>query len=762
MLVDTYYLIIVICLIVLAVSDLMVGVSNDAVNFLNSAFGSKVANRRTILIVATIGIGLGAMSSSGMMEIARKGIFNPEMFTFADIMIIFLAVMITDILLLDLFNTFGMPTSTTVSIMFELLGAAFMVACIKIMADGGSFSTLGEYLNTSNAILIIAGIFLSVLIAFSLGTMVQYLTRLVFSFNLDQSLKRYGAVFGGIAITTITYFLLIKGMKGSSFINPETAKWMKQNTLILLGIIFTFWTAVCYLLTFAFKVNVLKVVVLSGTFSLAMAFAGNDLVNFIGVPLAGLQSYEIYGASGIEANELGMAVLGSKLQTNSWILLAAGVIMILTLWFSKKARSVTETEINLARQSVGAERFKSNLLSRMIVRFGIGIGKTGNKIMGDSVRNKVDRRFQQNKSQLAMAKEAPAFDLVRASVNLMMASVLIAFATSLKLPLSTTYVSFMVAMGTSLADRAWDRDSAVYRVSGVINVISGWLFTALVAFTSAAVLAIVLHFGGMIAVVALMGLTVFLLVRSQIIHKRREKKKNTSLSQLMDRDQISSTEVFRESEQRISTTLFKVGYILKDAIRGLSSEERKVILRAKTEIENYQKEHEDLTASFYYYLKKIDSESPAEGQFYLHVLDFLQDLSQSVTLIGNKVFEHVNNLHKPMQKEKLDELSHLAEELALLFNKIADVMDKEEKGNLMGIEESSNEILLIIDQLEKAHIARVKGEKSSPKNSMLYISILLECKDILDSFKGLVDLYEKDENPGPKVPPKDTLSPVYS
>lgn len=759
---DTYYLIIVICLIVLAVSDLMVGVSNDAVNFLNSAFGSKVANRRTILIVATIGIGLGAMSSSGMMEIARKGIFNPEMFTFADIMIIFLAVMITDILLLDLFNTFGMPTSTTVSIMFELLGAAFMVACIKIMADGGSFSTLGEYLNTSNAILIIAGIFLSVLIAFSLGTMVQYLTRLVFSFNLDQSLKRYGAVFGGIAITTITYFLLIKGMKGSSFINPETAKWMKQNTLILLGIIFTFWTAVCYLLTFAFKVNVLKVVVLSGTFSLAMAFAGNDLVNFIGVPLAGLQSYEIYGASGIEANELGMAVLGSKLQTNSWILLAAGVIMILTLWFSKKARSVTETEINLARQSVGAERFKSNLLSRMIVRFGIGIGKTGNKIMGDSVRNKVDRRFQQNKSQLAMAKEAPAFDLVRASVNLMMASVLIAFATSLKLPLSTTYVSFMVAMGTSLADRAWDRDSAVYRVSGVINVISGWLFTALVAFTSAAVLAIVLHFGGMIAVVALMGLTVFLLVRSQIIHKRREKKKNTSLSQLMDRDQISSTEVFRESEQRISTTLFKVGYILKDAIRGLSSEERKVILRAKTEIENYQKEHEDLTASFYYYLKKIDSESPAEGQFYLHVLDFLQDLSQSVTLIGNKVFEHVNNLHKPMQKEKLDELSHLAEELALLFNKIADVMDKEEKGNLMGIEESSNEILLIIDQLEKAHIARVKGEKSSPKNSMLYISILLECKDILDSFKGVVDLYEKDENPGPKVPPKDTLSPVYS
>ncbi|MCG8573342.1 MAG: inorganic phosphate transporter [Flavobacteriales bacterium] len=759
---DTYYLIIVICLIVLAVSDLMVGVSNDAVNFLNSAFGSKVANRRTILIVATIGIGLGAMSSSGMMEIARKGIFNPEMFTFADIMIIFLAVMITDILLLDLFNTFGMPTSTTVSIMFELLGAAFMVACIKIMADGGSFSTLGEYLNTSNAILIIAGIFLSVLIAFSLGTMVQYLTRLVFSFNLDQSLKRYGAVFGGIAITTITYFLLIKGMKGSSFINPETAKWMKQNTLILLGIIFTFWTAVCYLLTFAFKVNVLKVVVLSGTFSLAMAFAGNDLVNFIGVPLAGLQSYEIYGASGTEANELGMAVLGSKLQTNSWILLAAGVIMILTLWFSKKARSVTETEINLARQSVGAERFKSNLLSRMIVRFGIGIGKTGNKIMGDSVRNKVDRRFQQNKSQLAMAKEAPAFDLVRASVNLMMASVLIAFATSLKLPLSTTYVSFMVAMGTSLADRAWDRDSAVYRVSGVINVISGWLFTALVAFTSAAVLAIVLHFGGMIAVVALMGLTVFLLVRSQIIHKRREKKKNTSLSQLMDRDQISSTEVFRESEQRISTTLFKVGYILKDAIRGLSSEERKVILRAKTEIENYQKEHEDLTASFYYYLKKIDSESPAEGQFYLHVLDFLQDLSQSVTLIGNKVFEHVNNLHKPMQKEKLDELSHLAEELALLFNKIADVMDKEEKGNLMGIEESSNEILLIIDQLEKAHIARVKGEKSSPKNSMLYISILLECKDILDSFKGLVDLYEKDENPGPKVPPKDTLSPVYS
>jgi hypothetical protein len=707
------------------------------------------------MIVATAGILLGAVSSSGMMEIARKGIFNPEMFTFADIMVIFMAVMVTDIILLDLFNTFGMPTSTTVSIMFELLGAAFMVACIKILANGDSFGALGDYLNTDNAILIIAGIFLSVLIAFSIGMMVQYFVRMLFSFDLEKTLKKYGPFFGGLAITTITYFLLIKGMKGSSLVPAGADEWIKSNTILLIGGIFVFWVLVSFILTKAFKVNVLKVVVLSGTFSLAMAFAGNDLVNFIGVPLAGMQSYDIFTSSGVAAEELGMGILGEKLQTNSLILLAAGVVMIVTLWLSKKARSVTETEINLARESVGTERFRPNLLSRIIVRGGMSLGKAGNAMMSSGFKEKVDARFTKRRESTQAIKDQPAFDMVRASVNLMVASILIAFATSLKLPLSTTYVSFMVAMGTSLADRAWNRDSAVYRVAGVVNVITGWLFTALVAFTSAALLAIVIYYGGLAAVIGLMCVTAFLIIRSQLVHKKMEKKKETSLTDLMDRDHIKSNEVFKESENRISTTLYKVSYILQDIIRGLESEDRKVVGKAKRQVSEYKKEYDDLAASFYYYLKKIDSKSAHEGQFYLHVLNYLQNISQSIDLIGEQVFTHVRNMHKPLEDDKLVELKDLTDRLSDIFINISELMGEDHRGNFKEIENKSYQILKLIGQLEQKQIERVKEEKSSPKNSMLYVSVLLECRDILTNFTGLVGLYEEQKDPKPIKPSGD-------
>lgn len=752
---ESYYLIIVVCLILLAISDLVVGVSNDAVNFLNSALGSNAGTRKTIMIVATAGILLGAISSSGMMEIARKGIFNPEMFTFADIMVIFLAVMITDIILLDLFNTFGMPTSTTVSIMFELLGAAFAVACLKILSSNDSFSSLGEYLNTSNAVLIIAGIFLSVLIAFSIGMMVQYFVRMLFSFNLEKSMKKYGAIFGGIAITTITYFLLIKGMKGSSLIPEAMGLWIQENTVLLIAGFILFWISFSFVLQRLFQANILKIVVLSGTFSLAMAFAGNDLVNFIGVPLAGLQSYEIFQETGAAANELGMAVLGEKLQTNSLILLAAGVVMIVTLWFSKKARSVTETEINLARESVGSERFKPNFLARLIVKGGVRVGKIGDALISEKARTKIDARFTKRKESSQPVKDQPAFDMVRASVNLMVASVLIAFATSLKLPLSTTYVSFMVAMGTSLSDRAWNRDSAVYRVAGVVNVIAGWLFTALVAFTSAGILAVVLYYGGIVAVIGLMLVTAFLVIRSQVVHKKLEKTKVSSLNALMNRDHIKSTEVFKESEHRISTTLYKVSYILKDVITGLEREDRKVITKAKTELVRYKKEYEDLSASFYYYLKKIDSNSAQEGQFYLHVLNYLQNISQSIHLISEITFTHVRNMHKPIQEDKLEALKDLTDKMSNVFMKISELMGQDHKGSFQDIEDDSNKIYLLLNTLERQHLAKVKNEKSSPKNSMLYVSILLECRDILNDFTGLVGLYEKQDESLPVKPSGD-------
>ncbi len=739
---ESYYFFIVVCLVALAVADLVVGVSNDAVNFLNSALGSKVTSRKVILTVASVGIFFGVLSSSGMMEIARKGIFNPEMFAFADIMVIFLAVMVTDIILLDLFNTFGMPTSTTVSIMFELLGAAFAVALIKIFMNGDQIGTVGNYLNMDNALLIIGGIFLSVLIAFTFGVIVQYIVRAMFSFNFANSLKKYGPYFAGLAITTITYFLLIKGLKGSSLIPENLWTWIETNSLLLIGGILVFWTVVCLLLAHLFKVNVLKVVVLAGTFSLAMAFAGNDLVNFVGVPLAGLQSYEIYNAAGSDA-QLSMGVLGDQLQTNSWILLGAGAIMIITLWFSGKARSVTETEINLARQSVGSERFRSNLVSRIIVRTAVRMGNAGNKLLPENTRAKIDHRFRPASGGTRSIKDEPAFDLVRASVNLMLASVLIAVATSLKLPLSTTYVSFMVAMGTSLADRAWDRDSAVYRVAGVINVISGWLFTALIAFVVAGILAVTIYYIGFPAVIGFMLLTIGLIVRSYFMHKKLEKKKKTPLHDLMKRDRIVVNEVFRESEHRISSTLYKVSFIMKDLMRGLDTGDRKTIKKAKTEVERYNKEFDDLSTSFYYYLKKIDSENAEEGQFYLHVLNYLQNISQSIGLIGEKVFGHVQNMHKPVQQEKMQELAELTDRLSGLFLDISDLMGKDHKGSMHVIEERSNEILLYIDQLELRHIKRVKGEQSSARNSMLYIAILLECRDILNNFTELVGLYEK-------------------
>ncbi len=752
---ESYYLIILICLVVLAVSDLVVGVSNDAVNFLNSALGSKAGTRRTIMFVATAGILIGAVSSSGMMEIARKGIFNPEMFSFADIMIVFLAVMVTDIILLDLFNTFGMPTSTTVSIMFELLGAAFMVACIKIILTGDSLSTLSDYLNTDNAILIIAGIFLSVLIAFTIGMFVQYIVRLIFSFDIKKSMKKYGAVFGGVAITTITYFLLIKGMKGSSLLNEALVNWISQNTILLIALITAFWIGTCWLLVRLFNLNILKFVVLSGTFSLAMAFAGNDLVNFIGVPLAGLQSYDIFQSAGVSPDELGMGLLGEKLQTNTFILLAAGLVMIATLWFSKKARSVTDTEINLASESVGKERFNPNLLSRLIVRGGLNIGKYSNRILNDSFRERVDRRFEKRNRSVAAAKEQPAFDMVRASVNLMVASVLIAFATSLKLPLSTTYVSFMVAMGTSLADRAWSRDSAVYRVAGVVNVIGGWLFTALVAFTAAAVLALVIYFGGIYAVVGLMILTAFLIIRSQFLHKKLELKRQTSLQDLMKRDSIKRDEVFSESEQRISNTLYKISFILKDLVRGLKTGDQKTIEKAKREVTSYSDSYEELSSGFYHYLRKIDSDSTEEGQFYLHVLNYLQNISQSIHLIGEKVFSHVRNVHSPMLPSSIQELEVLSDEVGQLFMNISELMGESRKGNFKLVEDRATELLQFIMELEENHIARIQSGQGTQHSSMLYVAILLEMRDILNDFTGLVGLFEGSNGLTPSSPDKD-------
>ncbi len=751
---DSFYFIIVLALILLAISDLIVGVSNDAVNFLNSAYGSRAAKKKTILIVAASGILIGTLSSSGMMEIARKGIFNPEMFSFADIMTIFLAVMITDILLLDLFNTFGMPTSTTVSIMFELLGAAFCVASIKILRQSGSFSELGSYLNGSNAMLIISGIFLSILLAFSIGFFVQFVSRLIFSFNLNKSMKRYAPVFGGLALTIILFFLLIKGLKGSAFMPDALSETVARNTGIILTFLFVSTTAVCFGLTYLFKVNVLKVVVLFGTFSLAMAFAGNDLVNFIGVPLAGLQAYGIFQGANIPAEQLNMGVLGDPVQTSTWLLLGAGIVMIGTLWFSKKAQTVTETEINLASQSESSERFKTNLLARLIVKGGIASGRFGNRFVPKRVRTTWDSKFSKATGSPINKTDQPAFDMVRASVNLMTASVLIALATSLKLPLSTTYVSFMVAMGTSLADKAWSRDTAVYRVAGVLHVVGGWLITAAFAFFGAGLLALVIFYGEMIAIIGLLVLTALLMIRSQIHHKKTISKK-TSIAEIALKTTIKGTEVLDESKYRISITLFKVSCILKDSILGLESEDVKVIQKAKIEVKKYQVESVDLKTSFYYYLQKIDSDRGQEGQFYIHAVNYIQQISESVFNLSEAIFTHVQNLHQPVRSEKMASLKELSDKTSVFLVEFSDLILTEKRNGMASIRTQNAALLYLIDQLEKEHIIHVRNDKSSPKNSLLYFSILLEYRNILSNITGLLGLFEGLNQPEPPQKPTE-------
>ncbi len=509
------YLFLVIALLILAIGDLVVGVSNDAVNFLTSAIGSKVASRKVILIIAAAGVFAGAAFSSGMMEVARKGIFNPSFFSFADVIVIFMAVMITDILLLDGFNSLGLPTSTTVSIVFELLGAAVMVGLLMTHADATKDHSILELINTSKASQIIAGIFLSIGVAFSVGALTQWLSRLWFTFNLRKGTKRFGAFFAAICMTIITYFLLIKGIKGADF-GAGVNRFIKENTLSIVGLSFAGSFAILWLLQRMAGVNPLKIVVLAGTFSLAMAFAGNDLVNFIGVPITGYQSYFLWQDSGLLADAFMMSSLAESVQTPRLLLYLAGAIMVVTLWLSAKAQRVTSTSVQLGSQGKVDERFKPNLVSKGIITAALGFKDFFTAAMPNKTLAAIDRRFA---FEEVTDENKPAFDLLRASVNLVIASILIAFASSLKLPLSTTYVSFMVAMGASLADKAWGAGSAPYRVAGVVNVIGGWFLTAAGAFTASAIVALIIFYGGNYTALALFAIAIVVLIRSNLRKK---------------------------------------------------------------------------------------------------------------------------------------------------------------------------------------------------------------------------------------------------
>jgi phosphate/sulfate permease len=511
------FVIIVAILFVLAAIDLMVGVSNDAVNFLNSALGAKVAPRFVIMIIASIGILIGVTFSSGMMEVARKGIMFPGQFFMPELLFIFLGVMLTDVILLDAFNSLGLPTSTTVSIVFELLGASVAMSLIKIAEADQGIAALANYINAQQALIIIMGILLSVVIAFSVGALVQFVTRIIFTFDFERRLRQYGSLFGGFALTAILYFILIKGSKGASFMDAESKMWIATNRQLLILISFSFWTVFLFVWQRVSSYNILRIVILAGTLALAMAFAANDLVNFIGVPLAGFHAHLL---ANLESNPLEtlMVALEGPVRTETYMLLIAGAIMVVTLWRSKKAKTVTETEINLGRQGEGQERFGSSFLARAIVNSIMQLNRGMRAMMPSALWEAVNKRFTEIQNN---NKDKAAFDLLRASVNLTVASALISFATSLKLPLSTTYVTFMVAMGTALADRAWGRESAVYRVNGVLTVIAGWFTTALVAFVAAMLMTTIIYHTGMYGIVALIALAAFTIIRFSRLHKRK-------------------------------------------------------------------------------------------------------------------------------------------------------------------------------------------------------------------------------------------------
>ena len=740
---EIFYLFIVIVLIVFAISDLIVGVSNDAVNFVNSALGSKAATFRTIMIIAAIGVLVGTTFSSGMMEVARKGIFNPEFFYFKEIMIIFLAVMITDVLLLDLFNTAGLPTSTTVSLVFELLGAAFAISTVKIIQAGATMATYAEYINTSKVVAIISGILLSIAIGFTIAAFVQYIARIMFTFNYKEKVKYFGSLWGGIAFSAIVYFLFIKGAKGSSLLTPEMIFWFNENTAIILLVSLIGSTVIFQILYWLFKLNILKVVVMAGTFSLAMAFAGNDLVNFIGVPLAGLESFQIFQASGSgDPGGFAMGMLRNPVQSPTLLLIVAGGIMVATLFINKKSRSVTKTTINLGRQEEGDETFQSSMLARGMVFIALLFSKAYTFIVPRAVLNAIDKRFEQVQESTQM-KDKPAFDLVRASVILIVASVLITIGTNLKLPLSTTYITFMVAMGASLADRAWGRESAVYRVSGVVTVVGGWFFTALIAFTVAGIVATIIYFGGLIAIIMFIGLAFFFVYKTHIFHKKKEKEEEIVTTIEKDETFISTLTIYKRCEVRLITFTSQMANFYERAISGLVDEKRKKLNKLGIEMKEFQKEIKTQRMLFDKTIKKLDDTAIEAEVFSLQIFGQMKEIHGYMKQLQFLCFEYVDNSHPPFLPDEKEELITLSGELIKFFDTTQQLLEKRTFAKTEKMDLQYTIVQERIVNLKVKIIHKLKKTEISTRKSMAILDLMNLTSIILDHTHNILEIQRK-------------------
>lgn len=742
---ETIYLGIVIFLFVLAIFDLVVGVSNDAVNFLNSAIGAKAASFKTIIFIAGVGVFIGAALSNGMMDIARHGIYQPQHFYFAEIMCILLAVMLTDVVLLDVFNTMGMPTSTTVSMVFELLGGTFALSLIKVYSSEGTLG-LGDLINTDKALSVIMAIFVSVAIAFFFGMLVQWLARIVFTFNYKKHMKYSIGIFGGIAATSIIYFMLIKGLKDSSFMTAEYKNWIHDNTLMLVGAFFVFFTILMQILHIC-KVNVFKVIVLLGTFALALAFAGNDLVNFIGVPLAGYSSFMDYTANGQAAGADGylMTSLLGPAKTPWYFLFGSGAVMVIALATSKKAHNVIKTSVDLSRQDEGEENFGSTPIARTLVRFSLTLANGISKITPEGTKRWIDNRFRKDEAIIA---DGAAFDMVRASVNLVLAGLLIALGTSLKLPLSTTYVTFMVAMGSSLADRAWGRDSAVFRITGVLSVIGGWFITAGAAFTFCFFVTLFIHYGGTVAIILLIGVAVFLLIRSQIMFKKRKakEKKDETLKQLLSssdnaeilrllqthtREELGKILAFTEENfERISTSF------LHENLRGL----RRSMGSVKFEKQLIKQMKRTGTLA----MSHLDNNTILEkGLYYYQGNDFASELVYSVGRLCEPCLEHVDNNFKPLDAIQKGEFADVTEGITYLLQVCRSRIENNNYDDMDTDIRKANELNGQLAHLKREELQRIQSHTGSIKVSMVYLTMVQEAQNVVTYASNLLKVSRK-------------------
>ena len=726
----------------LAIFDLLVGVSNDAVNFMNSAVGAKVARYRTIIIVAAVGVFAGAILSNGMMDIARHGIFQPANFSFYEIMCILLAVMVTDVVLLDVFNTLGLPTSTTVSMVFELLGGTFILAILKIIGDETGLLSLGDMMNTEKALSVIMGIFLSVAIAFIAGTLVQYISRIIFSFNYKKHLSWTIGIFGGISVTSLSYFVLIKGLKSAPFMSAESLAWIDQNTTLLVAGCFVFFTLLMQILHWC-KVNVFRIIVLLGTFALALAFAGNDLVNFIGVPLAGFSAYTDYVANsnGAGIHDFMMSSLMSSAKTPSIFLLASGIIMVYALATSKKAKNVIKTSVDLARQEEGDEMFGSSALARTIVRRATTINEFMVKVIPVGMRRWIDSRF--NKDEVILENGA-AFDMVRAAVNLGLSGLLIIIGTTMKLPLSTTYVTFIVAMGSSLADRAWGRESAVYRITGMLSVIGGWFITAFVAFTICALVTAIMFYTSFVGMFIFICVAVFLLVRSNIKYSKKEKAEqqdDTFKRMMASKDKAEVLSLLRlHVKETLTDYINYTEQAYMQVTDGFINEDLKQLKKVMSSTDDQKKMLKKRRRKEILGLRRIPIPIAIEKNTWFHLgSNSCEQMLYCLKRICEPCKEHVDNNFNPISKDCIAEFLPIREELCQLMDRTQTVIENNNYAEADDILVKGDALKNKISALRKQQMNRMQeADSTSLKASMVYLNILQESQELVSIWRHLL------------------------